>query len=1023
MGKLDNLGVRKMKQVNGLLAIGTAALLAACGGSGSDGAATNLSAQQINGRVFEIAPGPNATQEMLDAMVQLKPKDTLRFTCGFFDLTSGIQITQTEDVIVEGCGKDGTFLSFANSTGQEGFLAANVQQIVLRDLTIGDSPGDAVKMKSVNHGQIERVRTIWSSGRKIEGQERLITADNWKNEINVACTQPATTNPNGAAPGEPGTTSPDYTVSNASGRYGIYPVESRNILVDEVESIGASDAGIYVGQTNIAKIRNSRAAFNVFGFEIENVQQGEYFNNLAECNTGGFLVYDLDGLTRYGQKSRVYNNVSRNNNTYNFATPGSIVANVPRGSGLITLAYDKIDIFDNTFEDNGTAGIILTSYELLGIPGDRRIDYYTEGVNIYNNTFINNGNDLPRPDVAGIIATQGEQVTSAFPALVGLKNVAGGGQYKGAHIVWDGYEDTLDADCPYPVDFEGNPIPARSDGRPDQSNKYPNPDCIYNKYKFDDNGQRKGPEWWFSCIDPQTNSFDAQSPAYANFHGTRGLEAVFAIAEQNPEALLTPDVLVGVTEFPSSFDMSPHDCRARYGEDLPPIADFEFEPYEPSGAFRAAEAEELARAACELPLVAGKVNEAAFDADCEDLAQYNLFENAQDPTSMPNSQGMPYVLNTKLFSDYSTKHRVIFIPEGKQATYLADEQNQINSVLDFPIGTIIAKTFSFVDQPNGVETAYETRLLIKRERSDGTGFWQALEYVWQDTAAGRVAKLSQGGGTAAASWDYVDVESGKRHVGNTPAYLFPNSSQCSLCHSNLGVDAGSAPIGPKPRNLNRPFTSESPLMTASARHPIVGQNQLKFMCDTGLMKGCPSDLTTNSDGRIESAGYIPKYHKAGDSGKPAGSPEDIELRARAYLEVNCAHCHNIGGQASNTGFYTDVFRKVDGTFGICKKPTAAGSEGRGNRIYDIHPGTSGNSILPYRMGPDAVVAAAKMPPLARSVPDVDAVELMNTWIDTVINDTYEGADGCTEQAGGNSSGNGLPGPLSALQPPAGLPVP
>lgn len=1005
-----------MNRFNGLLTAVAVGILAACGGSGTDtGSGGGTTApQEVSGRVFEISPGPNATQQMLDAMVSLKPKDTLRFTCGFFDLTSGIQITQTEDVIIEGCGKDGTFLSFANSTGQEGFLAANVQQVVLRDLTIGDSPGDAVKMKSVNHGQILNVRTIWSSGRKIPGQERLITADNWKDEINVPCTDPATVNPNGSVPGED-TTSPDYTVSNASGRYGIYPVESRNILVDNTESIGASDAGIYVGQTNIAKIRNSRAAYNVFGFEIENVQQGEYFNNVAECNTGGFLVYDLDGLTRYGQKSRVYNNISRNNNTYNFATPGSIVANVPRGSGLITLAYDKIDIFDNEFIDNGTAGIILTSYDLLGKPADRRIDYYSEGVNIYNNKFVNNGTDLPRPDVAAILETQGEQVTSAFPLLVGLKNVAGGGEYKGAHIVWDGYEDQKNTECPYPVDFEGNKIPDRGDGRPDQSNKYPNPDCIYNAYKFDAQGQRKGPEWWFSCINPTSNTFDSSSPPYANFHGTRGLEAVFALAEQNPEALLTPDVLVGVTEFPSTFDMSAHDCKARYGKDLPPIADFEFEVFEPSGAFRAAATEDVARAACDLPLVSGKVNEAAFDADCEDLASYNLFADPQDPTSMPNSRGMPYVLNTKLFADYSTKHRVLFIPDGTQATYLADEENQINAVMDFPIGTIIAKTFTFVDQPAGKETAYETRLLLKRERTDGTPYWQGLEYVWQNTANGRVAKLTQGGGTAPASWNYVDVDSGKVHQGSTDAYLFPNSSQCSLCHSNLGVDAGFAPIGPKPRNMNRVYTNESPLITDATRHPIVGQNQIKFMCDSGLMKGCPSDLTTNSDGRLNSAAYIPQYHKAGDSGKPAGSPEDIEMRVRAYLEVNCAHCHNNGGQASNTGFYTDIYRPVNGTYGICKKPTAAGSEGRGNRLYDIHPGIADNSILPYRMGPDAVVAAAKMPPLARSVVDEDAVDLVTTWINTVVNDSYADSDGCTEMP---NSGGASPLPL-----PAGLPLP
>ncbi|WP_373088450.1 parallel beta-helix domain-containing protein [Zhongshania sp.] len=171
-------------------------------------------------------------------------------------------------------------------------------------------------------------------------------------------------------------------------------------MVGYVESVGASDAGIYVGQTDNAIIRNSRAAFNVVGFEIENVRGGGYVDNLSECNTGGFLVYDLDGLTRYDSRTRMYRNTSRNNNTCNFAEPGSIVSNVPRGTGMLTMGYDKIDIFDNTFEDNGTAGIVYTSYKLFGVPGDRRMDLYSEGVHIWNNTFKNNGNDLPSPDFA-----------------------------------------------------------------------------------------------------------------------------------------------------------------------------------------------------------------------------------------------------------------------------------------------------------------------------------------------------------------------------------------------------------------------------------------------------------------------------------------------------------------------------------------------------------------------------------------------------------------------------------------------
>ena len=157
----------------------------------------------------------------------------------------------------------------------------------------------------------------------------------------------------------------------------------------------------------------------MFGFEIENVRGGEYADNLSECNTGGFLVYDLDGLTRYGKRTRMYRNVARNNNTYNFAEPGSIVSNVPRGVGMITLGYDQIDIFDNTFENNGTAGIVHTSYELFGEPGDKRLDMYTEGVHIFNNIFVNNGNDLPQPDYANHHRDRGR------PGHLGLPDAGG----------------------------------------------------------------------------------------------------------------------------------------------------------------------------------------------------------------------------------------------------------------------------------------------------------------------------------------------------------------------------------------------------------------------------------------------------------------------------------------------------------------------------------------------------------------------------------------------------------------------
>ena len=742
----------------------------------------------------------------------------------------------------------------------------------------------------------------------------------------------------------------------------------------------------------------------MFGFEIENVRGGEYIDNVAECNTGGFLVYDLDGLTRYGSKTRMYRNVSRNNNTYNFATPGSIISNIPRGSGMITMAYDKIDIFDNTFENNGTAGIIHTSYDLLGVPGDRRLDKYTEGVHIWNNRFVNNGNDLPGPDLATMLATNLEQVTSAFPMLIGLKVVAGGGGYRGAHIAWDGYQDELDADCPYPVDGEGQPIPADEEGKPIQGNQYPNPDCRYNAYKFDESGERIKPQWWFSCIDPD-NEFSDDSLTYANFKGTKGLDILLDAPQSSLEDLLNG--VTGVLDFPADLDMSAHQCVDAYGRNMEPLPPVVIPPFVPSGTVAPAPPQELVDRLCNAEIPAGQVNEAAFAVDCPLLEQYNLFSDPQDPRSLPNGRGVPFSMNSKLFSDYSTKFRVAYIPSGQQALY-RDGQDGVNAAILFPVGTILAKTFAFADETLGVEQAAETRLLIKRITSDGHMYWDGLEYIWQDEDGRRVAKLAQQGGTASVSWNYHDVDSGKALVGSTDNYNLPNANQCQLCHSNDDAETRAAPIGPKARNLNGPYRSESPL-GAAQDHPVTGQNQIAWWCANGLMKNCPSDLDV--DALTQKANAIERnaiYNKPGDSGYPAGSDEDIEARVRSYLEINCAHCHNPRGLAQNTGFYMDVFRAVNDTYGICKGPTASGSEGRGGHEYDIVPQHADESILPYRLGPDATTLAAMMPPLARSVVHTEGWELINEWIDNVVDESYPNADACNASDDG---GLGLPLPF------------
>ncbi|MGJ8669189.1 MAG: parallel beta-helix domain-containing protein [Oceanococcus sp.] len=988
--------------------------LVACGGSssdvtdvGGDGGITPPTAEACSvrdrpGILYCIEPGEDATTNMLVAMIEARPGDTIEFTEGYFELTSGLQLSGTEDIVVRGQGMDKTVLSFKNSTSQEGFLATTVNGVVVQDLTVLDSPGDAFKLQGVDHGTLSRVRAFWSSGRKTDDEES-ITAENYTTAMSeIACTDPATENPANANPLTGDSTSPDYTVSILSGRYGIYPVNSQNILVENSESIGASDAGIYVGQTDNAIIRDSKALFNVFGFEIENVRGGEYSNNLAECNTGGFLVYDLDGLTRYGSKTRMFGNTSRNNNTYNFAEPGSLVSNVPRGSGMITLAYDQLDIFNNTFENNGIAGIIHTSYELFGDPGDRRLDMYSEGLHIFDNTFINNGNDIAPPDIATILATQGDQLTSVLPPLLALKNLAGGDQYRGAHIAWDGYFDVYDPDCPYPVDGDGQPIPQDEDGKPIQGNQYPNPDCRYNAYKFDDEGNRLLPKWWYSCID-STNNFADDSLAFANFHGLDGLQSLFALLEANPEGVVTG--IFDIPGFPSSLDLTPHDCVAEYGENMKVLPPVVIPPFERSGEFDPAPSQARIDQLCNATPAIGEINAAAFEVNCPDLAQYNLFSDAADPMSLPNGQGLPFVLNSKLFSDYSTKYRVAYIPEGSQARYLDGEDSE-NAAILFPVGTIIAKTFAFADEDSGNEDAIETRLLIKRETTGGMLYWSGLEYIWQEQNGQKVALLSQGGGVAEVSWDYTDTASDERYTGSTNNYLLPNANQCQSCHANDGSETGAAPIGPKIRNMNRPYSSESPIAHGIDQHPVAGMNQVLYWCQNGFMTNCPDGMVADPTTQyVTSIERNAKFNVPGDAGFTADSAQDIEARVRSYLEVNCAHCHNARGLAQNTGFYLDVFREVNDTFGICKGPTAAGTEGRGGREFDIVPGSAPDSILPYRLGPEATSLAARMPPIARSAVHQQAFDLVTTWINDVVDDSYDNADAC----GGDDGGfGGLP---------------
>lgn len=985
-------------------------------GSGDNTGGNGGSGGSDDKRVVVVPNDENATINALLAAGDARPGDVIQFECGYYELDTGLVFNTTEDVVVEGCGMNETVLSFKNSNTSEGILADNVHGITVRNLTVLDTPGDGIKLKGVNHGTLDSVRTMWSSGGG-RYSATPVDASNYQTAMQVECTDPPTVAPDSTLGQLPGadSTSPDYTPSRETGRYGIYPVASRNILVKNSESIGASDAGIYVGQTTLAIIENSRAVYNVMGLEIENVQGGEYRNNIAECNTGGFLIYDLDNLDQYGYGTRMHGNISRKNNTYNFNS-GGFVGNVPSGSGVITLSYDRIDMFDNTIEDNNTGGVVWASYEIFpegaGRPDDKQIDWYTEGFNIYNNTFKNNGNDIAKPNVDQIIESQGGDINSALAYIVGIKNalsVAALDQdfltglldpdnflnavtqpwtlagFRGAHIVWDGLLDTYNADCPYPTytDKDGNTVPVPeatyAPGKPEYRNSYGQPDCLYNGYKFDTNaaGAPRILPKWLGCID-DSNAFSADSIKFTNFHGTEGLEILIA---GDPTAL-DPAALQNLA---ATRDMSEFQCE-QYATQMTPVPPVVFEEFVPTGNVNPAPTDERIAELCNANNGQNVNFAAALEVDCPQLAQYNLFLDPKDPTSTPNSNGIPFSLNTKLFSDYAVKYRVAYMPPGTKADYRSDADNGVNAGINWPVGTILAKTFSFPNEDTSSIDHVETRLLIKRANPDNSVYWTGMAYIWN----GSVSLLAKQGGTADVSWKFHDVDSGVALEGSTAEYSIPHANQCTSCHGNDDVETGAAPIGPKVRNMNRVYKNESPFASGQATRGAENGNQIEYLCTNNLMTNCPATVA-------QYEAPSPVFNVPGSGVAAADSDADIESRARAYLEVNCQHCHNEKGMASNTGVYFDVFRKVDANFGICKSPTAAGGEGSDGRPYDIVPGDADNSIVTFRIGHGATTPAARMPPIARSVVHQEGVDLIEQWINDVIvtdNAKYGNSERC-----------------------------
>lgn len=308
------------------------------------------------------------------------------------------------------------------------------------------------------------------------------------------------------------------------------------------------------------------------------------------------------------------------------------------------------------------------------------------------------------------------------------------------------------------------------------------------------------------------------------------------------------------------------------------------------------------------------------------LSEWRLFAKADSPLK-PNDRVVPYDLNTPLFSDYADKHRLVWMPEGTAATY-----NE-SGVFEFPVGTIIAKSFAFPSKDAaGREKIVETRLLVHSRKG-----WVALPYIWNEEQ--NEATLEVVGGRR-------EVEVRNRDgVWEKIRYDIPNTNECAQCHAQSKI---LLPIGPKARNLNRDFA----FVTGK-------ENQLAHWTKIGYLKGAPTP---------------DKAPRAAIWNDPStGSLDD---RARAYLDNNCAHCHQASGSAGYTGFLLDLNEKSRRKLGFCKNPNSAGFSG--NLLYDLVPGKPDESIILYRMLSKR--PKEMMPEIGRSMTHPEGIELVREWI-------------------------------------------
>lgn len=337
-------------------------------------------------------------EKVVEDFIMAEDSATIEIPAGYYELSTQLILDNKNYILIKGAGMDQTVLSFKNlKSGGEGVKIVG-NSITIQDLTIEDAPGDGIKSQHSDGITFRRINVTWTNGDK-----------------------------------------------SKNGTYAIYPVQCKNVLIDECIASHSRDAGIYVGQSENIVVKNSLAFGNVAGIEIENCDNAEVYGNIARENAGGILVFNLPGLPKSdGRRTRIYDNDIIDNNHENFATAlseepnGNTVTMIPPGSGVVLLAAKEVEVFNNRILRNKTLGVAIANYQITGFPSEApNWSPFTTDIYVHDNEY-DNSEGFP-------------DLTKEMGQLVSVYNAHG--TAKTQDIIYDGFWDKTISET-----IESNPM-------------------------------------------------------------------------------------------------------------------------------------------------------------------------------------------------------------------------------------------------------------------------------------------------------------------------------------------------------------------------------------------------------------------------------------------------------------------------------------------------------------------------------------------------------------------------------------